>query len=113
MADAISVVVKALAGGSLVVLFALLSQSLQPKRFAGLFGAAPAVAIAGLAVTLISKGAFDAKDATLGMLAGSAGMVAYACATVLLLKRVSSLGASASGLAAWVVVAAAIAVPLL
>jgi uncharacterized membrane protein (GlpM family) len=113
VADAISVVVKALAGGSLVVLFALLSQSLQPKRFAGLFGAAPAVAIAGLAVTLVSKGALDGKDATLGMIVGSAGMAAYACATVLLLKRISPLGASISGLAVWVAVAAAVAVPLL
>ena len=113
MADAASVLVKALAGGSLVVLFALLSESLAPKRFAGLFGAAPAVAIAGLAVTLISKGTVDAKHATLGMIAGSAGMAAYACAAVLLLKRASPLAASASGLAVWVAVAAAIAVPLL
>ena len=31
MADAIPVLVKALAGGSLVVLFSLLSESLRPK----------------------------------------------------------------------------------
>lgn len=113
MADAISVLVKALAGGALVVLFALLSESLAPKRFAGLFGAAPAVAIAGLAVTLVSKGVLDARDGTLGMVAGSAGMAAYACVTVLLLKGVSPLASSVSGLAVWGAVAAAIAVPLL
>lgn len=113
MADAISIVVKALAGGSLVVVFALLSQSLKPKRFAGPFGAAPAVAIAGLAVTLASKGVLDARDGSLGMTAGSAGMVAYACATVALLKRAPSLVSSATGLLVWVTVAAAVAVPLL
>jgi uncharacterized membrane protein (GlpM family) len=111
--DAISVVVKALAGVSLVVLFAVLSESLRPKRFAGLFGAAPAVAIAGLAVTLVSKGALDARDASLGMVAGSAGMVVYASATVLLLKRVPPIMASGAGLAVWAGVAAAVAVALL
>lgn len=105
--------VKALAGGALVVVFALLSESLAPKRFAGLFGAAPAVAIAGLAVTLVSKGVLDARRATLGMLAGSAGMAAYASATVVLLKRLRPLASSVAGLAMWVAVAAAIAVPLL
>ena len=113
MGDAISVVVKALAGGSLVVLFALLSESLQPKRFAGLFGAAPAVAIAGLAVTLVSKGTWDAKHEGLGMIAGSAGMAAYASATVLLLKRTRPIVASAAALVVWVAVAAGVAVALL
>jgi hypothetical protein len=71
------------------------------------------VAIAGLAVTLVSKGVLDARDGTLGMVAGSAGMAAYACVTVLLLKGVSPLASSVSGLAVWGAVAAAIAVPLL
>jgi hypothetical protein len=35
-----------MAGGALVVAFALLSETLKPKRFAGLFSAAPAVALA-------------------------------------------------------------------
>ncbi len=113
MADAIAVIVKALAGGSLVVVFALLSESLHPKRFAGLFGAAPAVAIAGLAVTLVSKGVTDAHDDSLGMIAGSVGMAAYACATVLLLKRAPSLIASVAGLAVWLGVAVGIAVLLI
>lgn len=113
MADAIAVIVKALAGGSLVVVFALLSESLHPKRFAGLFGAAPAVAIAGLAVTLVSKGVVDARDGSLGMIAGSAGMGAYACATVLLLKRTRPLASSVAGLVVWAGIAIAVAVPLL
>lgn len=113
MSDAIAVLVKALAGGSLVVLFALLSESLAPKRFAGLFGAAPAVAIAGLAVTLVSKGVSDARSDTLGMVAGSAGMVAYAAVTVLVLKQTRAVTSAAGSLLVWVGVAAAVAVPLL
>jgi uncharacterized membrane protein (GlpM family) len=113
VADAITVLVKALAGGSLVVVFALLSESLRPKRFAGLFGAAPAVAIAGLAVTLVSKGVVDARDDSLGMIAGSVGLAAYACATVLLLKRTRPLISSIAGLAVWLGIAVAIAVLLI
>ncbi len=54
--------VKALAGGGLVVAFALLSEALSPKRFAGLFSAAPAVALAGLSVVLLDKGSHAAHE---------------------------------------------------
>ena len=49
MHDVLILAIKGLVGGTLVLAFALLSQSLDPKRFAGLFSAAPAVALAGLA----------------------------------------------------------------
>lgn len=113
MADVISVLAKALAGGSLVMVFALLSESLKPKRFAGLLGAAPAVAIAGLAVTLVSKGVLDAKDGSLGMIAGSVGMFAYAAATVVLLKHARPITAAVAGLAVWLAASVAVAIPLL
>ena len=64
-----------------------------------------AVAIAGLAVTMISKGTLDAKDASRGMIAGSAGMAACAAAAVVLLKRVPPFVASAASLAVWGAVA--------
>jgi uncharacterized membrane protein (GlpM family) len=102
-------ILKGLAGGTLVVAFALLSEALQPKRFAGLFAAAPAVALAGLTVTLVSKGATDAQKSSVGMLAGSAGMVAYAMAAVVLLKRTRALVASGLAVAVWIVVAAVVA----
>jgi uncharacterized membrane protein (GlpM family) len=109
MHDALIVAAKGLAGGLLVVAFALLSETLQPKRFAGLFGAAPAVAIAGLAIVLASKGGHDARESSIGMLAGAAGMLCYAAATIGLLKRMSALHASALGMVAWVVPTAAVA----
>ena len=34
---------KFLAGGALVVLFALISEMFEPKRFAGIFAAAPSI----------------------------------------------------------------------
>lgn len=100
---------KGLAGGALVVTFALLSEALRPKRFAGLFAAAPAVAIAGLTVTVLTKGAGEARDASIGMIAGSAGLIAYAIAAVLLLKRVRPLVASGLAISVWAAVAVTLA----
>ncbi len=111
--DVYVLAIKAVAGGALVVAFALISGGVSPKRFAGLFGAAPAVALAGLTITVLDKGAVDAHKSALGMLAGSAGMVAYAAVVVPLLHRLKSTRAAATALAMWVVVAAAVAVPVL
>jgi uncharacterized membrane protein (GlpM family) len=105
--------IKGLAGGSLVVAFALLSEGLVPKRFAGLFSAAPAVALAGLAVVLLDKGAHDAHQNAAGMIAGGAGMVAYAAAAVPLLRRMRASLAAALALSAWVIVAGLASLPLL
>lgn len=104
---------KGLAGGLLVVAFALLSEGLGPKRFAGLFSAAPAVAIAGLSIVLLDKGSHDAHQNAAGMIAGSAGMVAYAAAVVPLLRRVGASAAAAMALGAWTALAALAAIPLL
>jgi hypothetical protein len=104
---------KGLAGGTLVVLFAVLSELLQPRRFAGLFGAAPAVATAGLALTLVWKGAHDARESSIGMLAGALGMVCCALAIAALMTRVRPLVASALGLAAWALPAVGVAALLL
>ncbi|MBV8948760.1 MAG: DUF3147 family protein [Solirubrobacterales bacterium] len=105
--------IKGLLGGTLVLAFALLSQGLEPKRFAGLLSAAPAVALAGLAVTLLDKGAHEAHQAAAGMVAGGMGMIAYAAAVIPLLKRARASVASMAALGVWAVVAALVAVPLL
>lgn len=97
----------------MVSAFALVSQGLAPKRFAGLFSAAPAVAIAGLAIVLLDKGAHDAHENALGMIAGSAGMIAYAAAAIPLLRRLRASRAAAAAMAAWLLVAALAALPVL
>ena len=113
MHDVVILAIKGLAGGTLVLAFALLSQGLEPKRFAGLLSAAPAVALAGLAVTLLDKGAHDAHQASAGMIAGAAGMAVYAAAVIPLLRRTRASVASMAALGVWTVVAAVIGVPLL
>jgi uncharacterized membrane protein (GlpM family) len=112
VSDVIAVIAKGLCGGALVVAFALLSEMVKPKRFAGLFGAAPAIAIAGLAITLVTKGAHDAREASTGMLAGCAGMVACAAAAVLALKRMRPLLGALLSVGVWCVVAALVGVAL-
>jgi uncharacterized membrane protein (GlpM family) len=110
--DLLTLLLKGLAGGGLVVAFALLCESVKPKRFAGLFGAAPAVALASLSIVLLTKTVHDAHENAIGMLAGCAGMAAYATVVVALLKRMGGRRASTYAMGAWVVVAGVVAVPL-
>jgi hypothetical protein len=113
MHDVLILLVKGVCGGLLVVAFALLSEGLSPKRFAGLFGAAPSVAIAGLSITLIDEGIAPAHRNTVGMIAGGVGMVAYAFAVVPLLRRTGPKRAAATALTAWLAASVTVAVPLL
>ena len=110
--DVLILAIKALAGGTLVAAFALISEALSPKRFAGLFSAAPAVAIAGLAVMVIDKGAHDAHENAVGMIAGSAGMAAYAFACIGLLRHAKAIRAASAALGAWVVATALVSLPV-
>jgi uncharacterized membrane protein (GlpM family) len=113
MHDVLILAAKGLAGGLLVVAFAVLSEGLSPKRFAGLFSAAPAVAIAGLTITVLDKGAHDAHESAAGMIAGGVGMVAYAAAVAALLLRTRAGVAAGLSLSAWLLVATVVALPLL
>ncbi len=113
MHDVLILLVKGLAGGCLVLVFALLSEMLSPKRFAGLFGAAPAVALAGLTIVLLDKGSHDAHQNAVGMIAGAGGMIAYAAVAVTLLRRMRATTAAATALTAWFAVAGGLAIPVL
>jgi len=93
---------KSLFGGILVVVFSGLGDALKPKAFAGLFGAAPSVAVASLLVTLLTGGASKAAISSRGMIAGSAGMVVYCVAASALVKRFGALGGSVLAYVAWI-----------
>jgi uncharacterized membrane protein (GlpM family) len=49
-------VISFLVGGLVVSLFAMLSDALRPKSFAGLFGAAPSIALATLGLAIHKNG---------------------------------------------------------
>ena len=63
-------VIRFLAGGILVSVFAVLGDLLRPKSFAGVFGAAPSVALASLALAFISHDGDYAAVEARSMLAG-------------------------------------------
>src|ERR1700716_4014333 len=96
---------KALAGGLAVVGFSLLGQAGHPKRFAGLFSAAPSVALASLAMTLMTRGPDATVPYAQGMLIGSAGMIAYCVVSLLLIDRLHALLGSVLAWLAWFAVA--------
>jgi uncharacterized membrane protein (GlpM family) len=107
VAEVLQVLTKAIFGGTLVVLFAVFAETLGPKRFAGMFAAAPSVALASLAVTVITKGPIDARRSCAGMLAGAAGFVAYCLLAPAAMRRWGSLRGAGAALAGWFIVAAA------
>ena len=66
-------VFRFLIGGLIVSIFALLGDLFEPKSFAGIFGAAPSVALATLALTISSKGkayaAIELRSTVIGAIA--------------------------------------------
>ena len=97
--------VKALNGGLFVVAFALVGEILDPKRFAGLFSAAPSVALANLSVTIIDKGPRDARQNAIGMLVGAVALVVFCVVARRSVERFKAAIGSAVACAAWLVVA--------
>lgn len=98
-------VAKFVVGGLLVSAFALVSEVFTPKRFAGLFSAAPSVLVAGLAVTLLAMSADKAALTAQGAIAGAVGMIAYCVVCTPLIRRFKALGGASLALLVWGAVA--------
>lgn len=67
-----------LLGGALVCAFSVIGDVLRPRRFAGLFGAAPSIALATLALTIHHSGALVASTEARSMTLTGLGFVLYA-----------------------------------
>ena len=65
-------------GGIVVSFFAALGDTFKPKSFAGLFGAAPSVALATLALTAARHGRVYAAMEARSMIAGAIAFFIYA-----------------------------------
>jgi hypothetical protein len=65
------ILIRFLIGGVVVSVFAVIGDILKPKSFAGLFGAAPSVALATLGLTIVSEGAAYVALEARSMLAGA------------------------------------------
>lgn len=101
--------VRFLVGGLVVSLFAVLGDVLKPKSFAGIFSAAPSIAIATLGMTALAKGnAYAALEAR-SMTVGAIGFFVYACGCARIMAKhgVHAATAAIAGLSLWLGVALA------
>ena len=100
-------VIRFLAGGILVSLFAVAGDVLRPKSFAGLFGAAPSVALATLILAFCRHGGGYASTEGRSMIIGAAALAVYSFLVCQLLMRLrySALTATAMAIVAWLVIA--------
>ena len=104
-----------LAGGFVVSAFAVLGDMLRPKSFAGLFGAAPSVALATLALTFWNEGAPYVSSEARAMVCGAMALAAYCFMVCQLLIRLrwSALASTTTAMVAWFGVAFALKFMLL
>ena len=94
-------------GGLVVSAFAMLGDVLRPKSFAGLFGAAPSVALATLGIAVYQHGAGYAALQTHSMMAGAIALSVYSVVVCHLLvrARLRATPATLLSLVVWVIVA--------
>lgn len=92
-----------LVGGLVVSLFAVIGDVLKPKSFAGLFGAAPSVALATLGLTIFANGKAYAALEERPIIAGARVFCIYAhcCMRVMTKHTVRATPATIGGLAVW------------
>jgi Protein of unknown function (DUF3147) len=100
-------VVRFLVGGAVVSTFAMLADVLRPKTFAGLFGAAPSVALATLGIAVYLHGPDYAVLQSHSMIAGAIALAVYSVVVCQLLVRARLRAAPATllSLAVWLIVA--------
>lgn len=94
-------------GGAVVAAFAVLGDCLSPKRFAGIFAAAPSVALASLALAYTSKGSAYVAMEGRSMIAGAVALIAYAALVghLLVARRWHPIVASAAAWLVWLAIA--------
>jgi hypothetical protein len=83
--------------------FALLGDLLKPKSFAGLFGAAPSVALATLALTVMKEGKGYASTEARSMILGALAFFVYAWVVGFLLirRRTPVLATTGAAITLW------------
>ena len=99
--------IRFLVGGTVVCLFATAGGILRPKGFAGLFGAAPSVALATLALTTFREGTSYAALEARSMMLGAVALIIYAggCEYLMAKRHAKAGPTSAVMLLVWAAVA--------
>jgi hypothetical protein len=98
-------IVRFLIGGIAVSAFASLGDVLKPKSFAGLFAAAPSIALATLGLTIAADGKIYAATEARSMIAGALVffLYAYLCSYLMLRRKLKGLKVTLSALGFWLV----------
>jgi uncharacterized membrane protein (GlpM family) len=91
-------------GGLVVSFFAVIGDALKPKSFAGLFGAAPSIALGTLGLTILSEGKNYAALEARSMIIGAVAFFVYSrvCMRVMARRKVGAGAVTISALALWV-----------
>lgn len=102
--------IRFVVGGVVVSLFAIVGDVLRPKSFAGLFGAAPSVALATLTLTFAKHGGQYVAIEARSMILGAIALCIYSFLVCQLLMRVrcSALSSTLAATVVWLVVAIAL-----
>ena len=101
------ILIRVIVGGIIVSIFAVLSDTLKPKSFAGLFGAALSVALATIVLTVAKEGRNYAAIEARSMILGAVAFFLYACVASCFLIRGkwSALRVTLTTLSVWCVAA--------
>jgi uncharacterized membrane protein (GlpM family) len=75
-------IVRFVLGGAIVSIVAGIAEMLEPKTFAGLFGAAPSVALATLILAYSKHGPSYVATEGRSMVIGAIALFSYSCACV-------------------------------
>ncbi len=101
------ILIRFVVGGLVVSAFSLIGDLLKPKSFAGLFGAAPSVALATLGLTIAKQGSSYAATEAHSMLAGAIALFVYASLVswVMMHRKLKALWVTMGALPIWLGVA--------
>ena len=90
-------------GGLVVSFFAVIGDGLKPKSFAGLFGAAPSVALATFTLTVFKDGKIYAALEARSMILGAISFLVYCCLCMRVLAKTEAGAATVTvfALALW------------
>ena len=100
------ILIRFIIGGISVSTFAVLGDLFKPKSFAGLFGAAPSVALATLALSVMAEGRDNAAIQTTSMMLSCVALFCYSsCVSSTMMHRpLRTIWATLLFLPVWVVV---------
>jgi len=103
----LDLIIRFVVGGLVVSAFAVLGSLFKPASFAGLFGAAPSVALATVTLAVLKNGREYAAVESRSMLAGAIalGAAAWIVCQLMMRRNIHALQATLCSIASWFAVA--------